>query len=164
MLGYVSGVVFQDVRGDLKWRLIIGSPAILPLIVMAYVFVLPESPRWLLEKARKSKATNNRRYQQAFDSLHRLRGNRLLAARDTFLIYHTLEEEEKIKQHRNRFIEMFSVKRNRRALTAGVVVMYGTPSDLSQSRSLTYAQVLPTVLWCQCAGLLLEPHLSTRWL
>lgn len=124
MLGYVAGVVLKNVAGDLKWRLIIGSPMILPIFVMAYVFVLPESPRWLLEKARKSKDANTRRYQQAFDALHQLRGNRLLAARDVFLIYHTLLEEQKIKQQRNRFIEMFTVERNRRALRAGVIVMY----------------------------------------
>lgn len=123
MLGYISGVVFQDVEGDLKWRLIIGSPMVLPLVVMAYVYVLPESPRWLLEKARKSKDPRTKRYQEAFEGLTQLRGSRLMAARDTFLIYHTLLEEEKIKQQRNRFVEMFTVKRNRTALTAGVIVM-----------------------------------------
>ena len=123
MLGYVSGVVFQNVRPDLQWRLVIGSPAILPIIVCAYVFTLPESPRWLLEKARRS-PNNVRFYQQAFKSLCRLRRSSLQAARDLFLIYHMLEEEEKIKQQRNRFVEMFSVPRNRRALRAGVIVMF----------------------------------------
>ncbi|KAI9717943.1 MAG: hypothetical protein M1828_007035 [Chrysothrix sp. TS-e1954] len=121
MLGYMAGVVFQDVRPDLQWRLVIGSPCILPLVVCAYVFTLPESPRWLLEKARRG---NVRYYDKAFASLRRLRRTPLQAARDLFLIYHMLEEEEKIRQQRNRFVELFSVPRNRRALRAGVIVMF----------------------------------------
>lgn len=97
-----------------------------PVIVMAYVLLLPESPRWLIEKGRTSKNTTKRtkRFRQAFEALRKLRGSRILAARDLFLIYHTLIEEQKIKQERNRFIEMITVPRNRRALTAGVVVMF----------------------------------------
>ena len=126
MLGYVCGPIFQNVRGDLQWRLIIGSPMILPVFVMAYVLLLPESPRWLIEKGRTAKSDSKRtaRFREAFSALRKLRGNRLLGARDMFLIYHTLAEEEKIKESRNRFIEMFTVPRNRRALRAGTIVMF----------------------------------------
>ena len=93
---------------------------------MAYVLLLPESPRWLIDKGRTAKKdeTRTKRFRQAFESLYKLRGSRLLGARDLFLIYHTLAEEDKIKQDRNRFIEMFTVGRNRRALRAGVIVMF----------------------------------------
>ena len=121
MLGYMAGVVFQNVQPHLQWRLIIGSPCVLPVVVCAYVFTLPESPRWLLAKARRGKP---RYFSKAFTSLRRLRRTPLQAARDLFLIYHMLEEEEKIKQHRHRFVELFTVPRNRRALRAGVIVMF----------------------------------------
>lgn len=90
-------------------------------IVCAYVFTLPESPRWLLGKAMAGKTGY---YRKAFQSLVRLRRTRLQASRDLFSIYHMLLEEEKIKGSRNRFIEMFTVARNRRALLAGVIVMF----------------------------------------
>ena len=127
MLGYVCGPVFSNVGGDLQWRLIIGSPMVLPIFVMAYVLLLPESPRWLIERGRIAKKKSSEpttRFREAFSSLCKLRGSRILAARDMFLIYHTLQEEEKIKESRPRFMEMFTVPRNRRALRAGVIVMF----------------------------------------
>jgi len=39
---------------------------VLPLVVVAYVYTLPESPRWLLLKARKG---NKAKYEEAFLSL-----------------------------------------------------------------------------------------------
>ncbi|KAL9082841.1 MAG: hypothetical protein Q9159_006131 [Coniocarpon cinnabarinum] len=103
-----------------------ASPMILPILVMGYVLLLPESPRWLIEKGRIAKTQSKRtqRFRQAFSALKKLRGSRLLGARDMFLIYHTLVEEEKIKEQRPRFIEMFTVPRNRRALRAGTIVMF----------------------------------------
>ena len=82
----------------------------LPLITAAYVYTLPESPRWLLLKARQGKTEY---YEKAFRSLCKLRRTRLQAARDLFLIHHLLDGEEEIKQRRNRFIELWSVARNR---------------------------------------------------
>ena len=143
MLGYIAGVIFRDVlQGDsttcdpdlrvsretllsvqcsLNWRLMLASPMLLPLIAAAYVFTLPESPRWLLLKARQGKTAY---YEKAFRSLCRLRHSRLQAARDLFLMHHLLDGEEKIKQNRNRFVELWSVDRNRRALVASLTVMF----------------------------------------
>ena len=141
MLGYIAGVIFRDVlQGDsatcdpqasrevllsvqcsLNWRLMLASPMVLPLIAAAYVFTLPESPRWLLLKARLGKTAY---YERAFRSLCRLRHSRLQAARDLFLMHHLLDGEEKIKQNRNRFVELWSVDRNRRALVASLTVMF----------------------------------------
>lgn len=123
MLGYISGVVFQNVRSDLRWRLIIASPAVLPLVVCAYVFTLPESPRWLLAKARRSKNAP-KYYRQSFESLCRLRKTQLQAARDMITIYYSLENEMSIRKQHNRFIEMFTVPRNRRGLQASSLVMF----------------------------------------
>ena len=141
MLGYIAGVVFRNVlQGDhptcsssksretllsvqcsLNWRLMLASPMLLPLIAAAYVFTLPESPRWLLLKARQGKTAY---YEKAFRSLCRLRHSRLQAARDLFLIHHLLDGEQRMKQNRNRFVELWSVDRNRRALIASLTVMF----------------------------------------
>lgn len=141
MLGYIAGVIFRNVlQGDsktclpdasrerllsvqcsLNWRLMLASPMLLPLIAAAYVFTLPESPRWLLLKARQGKTAY---YEKAFRSLCKLRHSRLQAARDLFLMHHLLDGEEKIKQNRNRFVELWTVDRNRRALVASLTVMF----------------------------------------
>ena len=144
MLGYIAGVAFRDIlQGDsqgcmfdatprpsqerlrsidcsLNWRLTLASPMALPLVAAAYVFTLPESPRWLLLKARQGKT---RYYAKAFRSLCRLRHSDLQAARDLFLIHHLLDEEEDIKKGRNKFFELWSVGRNRRALIASLTLM-----------------------------------------
>ena len=142
MLGYIAGVIFRNVlSGDsprctispnnphpnllgvecsLNWRLMLASPMVLPLVAAAYVFTLPESPRWLLSKAREGKTAY---YDKAFKSLCKLRHSNLQAARDLFLIDHLLEGEEEIKQGHNRFFELWSVPRNRRALIASLILM-----------------------------------------
>ena len=99
----------------------LASPMVLPLIAAAYVFTLPESPRWLLLKARQGKTAY---YAKAFRSLCSLRHSKLQAARDLFLIHHLLDGEEDIKKGRNRFFELWSVDRNRRALIASLTVMF----------------------------------------
>jgi len=144
MLGYIAGVIFRNVlNGDsnnctdydshptkalllsvecsLNWRLMLASPMVLPLVAAAYVYTLPESPRWLLLKARQGKTAY---YDKAFRSLCKLRHSNLQAARDLFLIHHLLDGEEDIKQGHNRFFELWSVARNRRALVASLTVMF----------------------------------------
>lgn len=142
MLGYVAGVVFRDVlQGDsstcnneqtqqtllsvecsLNWRLMLASPMVLPFIAAAYVFTLPESPRWLLLKAREG---DKKKYLKAFEALITLRHNRIQAARDLFLIHHLLDGEEIVKsQIGNKFFELWTKPRNRRALVASLIVMF----------------------------------------
>ena len=109
----------------------------LPLIVCGYILILPESPRYVITRAVCRTYTKYRRwllqrgyrgqkssYAKAFDSLCLLRRSRLLAARDMFLIYHQLKAEREIQLHHNRFFELFSKPRNRRALTASVVTVF----------------------------------------
>ncbi|KAL9009420.1 MAG: hypothetical protein Q9173_005550 [Seirophora scorigena] len=141
MLGYISGVIFRSVldggstscsseqaeaillsiRCSLNWRLMLASPMVLPLVAVAYVYTLPESPRWLLSKARQGKTE---RYEAAFSALCRLRHTRLQAARDLFLMHHLLDNEEHIKQNHQIFFELWSVPRNRRALVASLILMF----------------------------------------
>lgn len=98
---------------------------VLPLIVAAYVYTLPESPRWLLARAHKHK-DEDRRYEEAFDSLVILRPTRLQAARDLFLIHHELLELDKIATSRPKgpLMTLFTDGRSARALLASVTCMF----------------------------------------
>jgi hypothetical protein len=83
----------------------------------------PESPRWLMKKGR---------YHKAYDSLLRLRGSELQAARDLYFIYAQLQQEEVLLEESGlskssnfftRFGELFTVPRIRRATQASGIVM-----------------------------------------
>ncbi|KAH7112931.1 hypothetical protein B0J11DRAFT_183760 [Dendryphion nanum] len=140
MCGYIAGVVLANVghgsngaicnkelgnllspKCSMNWRLMLASPMILPLVVVAYVYTLPESPRWLLMKARKG---NKKKYEEAFMALCKLRHTKLQAGRDLFLINHLLQGEEAIMKQQRPFLELFTLGRNRRALTASVITMF----------------------------------------
>lgn len=121
MLGYVADLAFQNVPDSsgiigLNWRLMLGSAGLPALVVISQVWLLPESPRWLMSKGK---------YEKAFRSMLRLRGNELLASRDLYYIFVLLEEEASIVRGRNRLWEMFSIGRNRRAVIASTIVMFG---------------------------------------
>ncbi|KAF2655619.1 hypothetical protein K491DRAFT_412594 [Lophiostoma macrostomum CBS 122681] len=140
MCGYIAGVVLAGVRDgsdhsicdasfgnllssrcSLNWRLMLASPMILPLFVVAYIYTLPESPRWLVSKARQG---NKKKYEEAFMALCKLRHTKLQAGRDLFLIDHLLQGEEEIMKQQKPFTELFTLGRNRRALTASVITMF----------------------------------------
>src|SRR5258708_19754186 len=113
-------IAFYHVRDTeyitgLNWRLMLASAGVPALFVLAHVYFLPESPRWLMKK---------KRYHEAMESLLRLRGSRLLAARDLFYIDVLLTEEEAVTRGRNLLIELFDVPRNRRASLASFIVMF----------------------------------------
>ena len=103
-----------------------------PIILAAYIFTQPESPRWLLAKAHK---TGNERkkseyYKRTFHDLTRLRNSELLAARDMILMHYRLRKEEQRRQehgtvwYRKGVYELFAIQRNWRALRASLIVMF----------------------------------------
>src|SRR5260221_1835543 len=104
----------RHIRG-LNWRLMLGSAGVQALSVLAQVYFLPESPRWLMKK---------KRYHEAMKSLLRLRNSRLQAARDLYYIHVLLTEEEAVIRNRNLFLELFTVPRNRRARLASFIVLF----------------------------------------
>ncbi|KAF9264194.1 hypothetical protein L218DRAFT_926497 [Marasmius fiardii PR-910] len=121
MLGTAIDLAFfriPDRNGivGLNWRLMLGSAGVPALLLAAQVYFCPESPRWYMLKGR---------YRDAFNSLARLRHTKLQAARDIFYIHVLLEAEKDINAHRrNRFFELFTVPRNRRATAASFIVMF----------------------------------------
>ncbi|KAH7137334.1 hypothetical protein B0J13DRAFT_559503 [Dactylonectria estremocensis] len=109
--------------GSISWRLQFGSafiPAV-PLVIGTYF--CPESPRWYMKKGKHTKA---------WGSLLRLRNTPLQAARDLYYIHCLLEQERlsvtkaglKVTSNMfTRFVELFTIPRNRRATWASGIVM-----------------------------------------
>lgn len=94
----------------------------------------------------------------AFTSLCRLRHSKLQAARDLFYIDALIKEEELLHTGKNRFVEMFSIGRNRRAaLASGIVMFMQVGADLSSLQFLKSdaANPLEAILWHQRDCLLL---------
>ncbi|KAI1906800.1 hypothetical protein LOZ12_000944 [Ophidiomyces ophidiicola] len=119
MLGYIASVAFMDVRSPtipgFNWRLMLGSTAIPPFFVCIQVYLCPESPRWYMMRDR---------YQSAYTALCKLRPTRLQAARDLYYIHASLRVEEKLRQGKFLWREMFCVPRNRRAAQSSFFVMF----------------------------------------
>ncbi|CCX07810.1 hypothetical protein FPQ18DRAFT_320635 [Pyronema domesticum] len=115
-LGFCANLAVNEV-GAIAWRLQIGS-AFLPAIPLTVgIYFCPESPRWYIKK---------RRFGDAYQSLLRLRNSELQAARDLYYIYTQIEVEHALVGGSNyiqRFIELFTIPRVRRATLAAFTVM-----------------------------------------
>ncbi|KAE8257091.1 hypothetical protein A4X13_0g2587 [Tilletia indica] len=115
-LGFAANVIVAD-TGKIAWRLQLGSAFIPALPLALFIYMTPESPRWLMKKGR---------FPEAYKSLCRLRFHKIQAARDLFYIGVQLEEEAKITRgetYVSRFTELFTIPRVRRATVASGVVM-----------------------------------------
>ncbi|KAL8879056.1 MAG: hypothetical protein Q9192_008313, partial [Flavoplaca navasiana] len=115
-LGFCANLAVYNV-GDIAWRLQLGSAFIPAVPLVIGVYFCPESPRWYIKKGR---------YQDAFNSLCRLRNTPLQAARDLYYIHAQIKEEADIIGNNNyvtRFVELFTIPRVRRASLASFVVM-----------------------------------------
>ncbi|KAK9458851.1 uncharacterized protein V1516DRAFT_666507 [Lipomyces oligophaga] len=121
LLGFSANLAVVNC-GDITWRLQLGSAFIPSVPLLLGVFFTPESPRWLIRKGRHS---------SAYQSLLRLRGTPLLAARDTFFISSQIELERTLIEagggDKGNFFfrcwELLSIGRNRRAAQASGIVM-----------------------------------------
>ncbi|KII91690.1 hypothetical protein PLICRDRAFT_123227 [Plicaturopsis crispa FD-325 SS-3] len=119
MMGFVMSLAFRNLKDTehvkgLNWRIMLGSAGVPALFVMLQVYWCPESPRWLMSKGR---------YLQAYKSLTRIRASPLQAGRDLFYIHILLQQEAELTAGGNRFIELFTVPRVRRATLASAVAM-----------------------------------------
>ncbi|KAF3766558.1 hypothetical protein M406DRAFT_351545 [Cryphonectria parasitica EP155] len=115
-LGTCANLILGRV-GSIAWRLQLGSAFIPAIPLMVLIFFCPESPRWYMKKGR---------YQDAMRSLLRLRNHPIQAARDLYYIHAQIEVEREIlhgSTYAQRFIELFTIPRLRRATLASFVVM-----------------------------------------
>lgn len=103
-----------------------------PIVLAMYIFYQPESPRWLLAKAQTTENNKERSkyYKTVFRDLTNLRNSELLASRDMILMHYRLKKEEELRKlantvwYRRGVYELFSKRRNRRAVTASLIVMF----------------------------------------
>jgi len=99
----------------LNWRLMMGSAMLPAVIVCCFVFLCPESPRWLMSKGR---------HAEAYQAMCRLRFNKIQAARDIFYMAKLLRAEENMRIGQSKLKELWTVPRNRRAMLASEIVMF----------------------------------------
>ncbi|CZR53000.1 probable transporter (major facilitator superfamily) [Phialocephala subalpina] len=120
-VGYAADLAFYSVKDQagivgLNWRLMMGSACLPAIIVVCFVFLCPESPRWYMSKERHAKA---------YQSMCKLRHNKVQSARDLFYMYTLLQaEKESVILGGSKVKEMFTVPRNRRAMQASEIVMF----------------------------------------
>ncbi|AEO67862.1 0aee102a-6c78-4519-849c-70092b746bbd [Thermothielavioides terrestris] len=102
---------------NINWRLMLGAPFIPAVPLLCLIYLCPESPRWYMKKDR---------YKDAWDSMVKLRNHPLQVARDIFYIHSQLELEYQLLRNSTyiqRFIELFTIPRVRRATLAAFTVM-----------------------------------------
>ncbi|KAF2154313.1 MFS sugar transporter [Myriangium duriaei CBS 260.36] len=120
MVGYAADLAFFKVPDKpgihgLNWRIMMASAMLPAVIVCCFVFMVPESPRWYMQKGR---------HHSAYESLCRLRHAKIQAARDQFYMHKGLEAEHGIRIGQNKIKEIITVPRNRRAMLASEIVMF----------------------------------------
>ncbi|KAH8593996.1 hypothetical protein B0O99DRAFT_652918 [Bisporella sp. PMI_857] len=137
-LGSAANIILRH-----SWRWQTASGFIPAVTLLILVFTCSESPRWLIKKGN---------YRKAFQVLVRLRGSDLLAARDLYYIHAQIQVETSLFSKRSdighellergaevdqdvfqsefrktnyprRFLQLFTISRNRRAAVASFVVM-----------------------------------------
>lgn len=115
MLGYAASLACQDIRFPdeyAAWRWMIGITALPPIFVLVFIYTLPESPRWYMNRGKEGD------YEKAYTSMCRLRAHKVLAARDLLLVDMSIEDERKKMDKEDKrmfFAQVFTVPRVRRA-------------------------------------------------
>ncbi|KAI0016630.1 general substrate transporter [Xylariomycetidae sp. FL0641] len=121
MLGYVADLAFYHVPNlsgidGLNWRLMMASAMIPAVIVCALVGFCPESPRWYLTK---------NRHLDAYNSIMKLRYQKVQAARDLFYMDTLLQvERETMNIGHSKIKEIFTIRRNRNGWLGSEITMF----------------------------------------
>lgn len=117
MLGTAVNLALFNVRQPLNWKLMLGAPFIPAVPLVIFIYMCPESPRWLMKKDR---------YAEAWVSMRKLRFNEITVARDIYYISAQLEIEHLMMGDNTwiqRMWELFTIPRVRRATLAAFTVM-----------------------------------------
>ncbi|KAI2643729.1 sugar transporter-domain-containing protein [Xylaria nigripes] len=104
-------------NSPLNWRLMLGAAFIPAVPLVLFIYLCPESPRWLMKK---------NRYVDAWKSLNLLRHHPIQAARDMYSIHAQLSIEIEVlnqSTYFTRMVELFTIPRVRRATYAAFTVM-----------------------------------------
>ncbi|KAJ7761249.1 hypothetical protein DFH07DRAFT_740344 [Mycena maculata] len=115
-IGFVCNLAFYPLGAD-AWRYQLGAAFIPAVPLLFLIWLVPESPRWLLKKGR---------YTESFASFSRLRNSPLQAARDLYYAHAQLVAEQTAfagSTYRGRIAELFTAPRLRRATLASFIVM-----------------------------------------
>ena len=115
-LGFAANVIVKD-TGAISWRLQLGSAFIPSFILLCGIWFCPESPRWLMKKAR---------YAEGFRSMSRIRAHDIIAARDFYYSYVLYCEELRVgggMGYFSRLADCFRIPRIRRANYGASTVM-----------------------------------------
>lgn len=57
LLGFIASYAFRGLPTDLAWRVMLGCGAVMPTVLLVLTqTVMPESPRWLIQKGREDEA------------------------------------------------------------------------------------------------------------
>lgn len=142
LLGTSANLAVKDV-GAIAWRLQLGSAFIPAVPLVIGIYFCPESPRYInlpLPSLSPHQLTQTHRwlmskgrFKAAYNSLLRLRGSEIRAAKELYYIQAQMQQEELMIQesavvatHANvftRFLELFTIPRLRRATQASGIVM-----------------------------------------
>ena len=82
-LGYSANLIV--LRSPIAWRLQAGSSFLPAVPLLLLIYFCPESPRWYIKQ---------HKLRDAYDSAVALTGNKLLAARDIYLLWKQIEVED----------------------------------------------------------------------
>ncbi|KZL80871.1 sugar transporter [Colletotrichum incanum] len=110
-VGFCSNLVWYRI-GDLAWRFQLGAAFAPAIPVLIFVWFCPESPRWLMKKAR---------YQDSFKSFCRLRNTEMMAARDLYYAHRQVIVDKDAfggQSLLQRMADLLTVPRLRRATIA----------------------------------------------
>lgn len=115
-VGYSANAIVAR-TGKIAWRLQIGSAFIPAIPLVLFIYMCPESPRWLMARSR---------YAEAFSAFRKHNHSDLQAARELYYAHCLMQVEDELKGSNswlNRYKELFTIPRCRRATQAAFVTM-----------------------------------------